>query len=99
MTDAERLEELERQFGTVPISEEEGAHVEALSFGRRPLTRGTYKDVWKSFVEDLDVEHVGWRVHFGVAVWYWENDMRLMPPLCLNMSTVLCDKGMIMREK
>ncbi|MEK6803678.1 MAG: hypothetical protein AABZ34_13595 [Nitrospirota bacterium] len=80
MTDIELLEELERRFdaaGEVSFAVEEGALVESLSFTSRLLTREAYKDAWKSFVEELGVEHLGWPVHFGVAVWYWEHEMLL----------------------
>lgn len=78
MTDIELLEELERRFdaeGEVPFAVEEGAIVESLSFTSRSLTRDTYKDAWNSFVKEAGVEHLGWPVHFGIAVWYWDHDM------------------------
>ncbi|HWF59662.1 MAG TPA: hypothetical protein VN666_05055 [Nitrospira sp.] len=81
MIDAELLEELGRRVDAgaiVPFSAEDGALVEGLSFASRPLTRETYKDAWKSFAEEeLGVEHLGWPVHFGVAVWYWGHEMLL----------------------
>ena len=78
MNDIDLLEELERRFdaeGEVPFSVEDGALVESLSFTSRSLTRDTYKDAWNSFVKEASVEHLGWPVHFGIAVWYWDHEM------------------------
>lgn len=80
MADLELLEELERRFDDeeqVPFSPETGALVESLSFASRPLTEETYKDAWANFLKEVGEEHLGWPVHFGIAVWYWEHEMRL----------------------
>lgn len=80
MTDIELLGELERRFdadGKVPFAVEEGALVESLSFTSRSLARDTCKDAWNSFVKEAGAEHLGWPVHFGIAVWYWDHEMPL----------------------
>ncbi|HRC42702.1 MAG TPA: hypothetical protein PLT27_01515 [Nitrospira sp.] len=80
MSDAELLKELKRQFeerGAVPFSIEEGALIAKLSFTSRSLTPETFREAWNGFLEELGLEELGWPVHFGVAIWYWEHDMRL----------------------
>jgi hypothetical protein len=80
MTEIELLKELERRFdaeGEVPFSVEDGALVESLSFTSRSLTRDTYKDAWNSFVKEVGIEHLGWPVHFGIALWYWDHEKPL----------------------
>lgn len=80
MTDAEKLEELERHFeaeGEVPFSAEAGTLVASLSFASRPLKRETCKDAWTKFLEEVGDENHGWPVHFGIAVWYQDHEMQL----------------------
>ncbi|HSE57928.1 MAG TPA: hypothetical protein VLA99_04425 [Nitrospiraceae bacterium] len=80
MTDAELLEELERQSeekGIVPFSEQEGSIVAKLSFTSRSLSREIFREAWSGFLAEIGLEALGWLVHFGVAVWYWEQEMRL----------------------
>ncbi|MEX5212817.1 MAG: hypothetical protein NW703_01515 [Nitrospiraceae bacterium] len=80
MTDAELLEELQRQFeekGILPLSEEEGALVAKLLFTSRSLSREIFREAWSGFVADIGLGALGWAVHFGVALWYWEHEMPL----------------------
>jgi hypothetical protein len=80
VTDGEILEELEHRVDAgslVPFTTEEGALVGRLSFASRPLTRETCKDAWTNFLKEAGREHLGWPAHFGIAVWYWEHEMRL----------------------
>ena len=80
MTDAELLRELEHRVeGGVPIpfSSEEGTHIERLSFTSRPFRRETFRDAWNAFLVEIGLEALGWPVNLGVAVWYWEHEMRL----------------------
>lgn len=79
MTDAELLDDIERRFedkGTVPFSPEEGNLVERLSFTSRSFTRDSFRDAWNGFVAETGPT-LGWPIHFGIAVWYWEHEMRL----------------------
>ncbi len=62
MTDAELLEELERQSeerGAVSFSLEEGALIVKLSFTSRPLTRETFREAWTGFLAEIGLDTLG----------------------------------------
>jgi hypothetical protein len=78
MTDAELLEELERQFeesGDIPFSLEEGALIAKLSFTARSLTIENFRDAWTGFIAGIGLDTLGWPVHFGIALWYEDHEM------------------------
>ena len=80
MTDAELLEELERQFeesGDVPFSIEEGALIAKLSFTSFSLTRETFREAWTGFLAEIGLDTLGWPVHLGIALWYEDHEMLL----------------------
>lgn len=80
MTDAELLEELERQSeesGDMPFSIEEGALIEKLAFTARSLTIENFRDAWTGFLAEIGLDTLGWPVHFSIALWYWDHEMLL----------------------
>lgn len=80
MTDAELLEELERQSdesGDVLFSIEEGALIAKLSFTTRSLTKETFREAWTGFLSEIGFDTLGWPVYFGIALWYEDHEMLL----------------------
>jgi hypothetical protein len=80
LTDAELLEELERQSeesGDIPFSIEEGALIKKLSFTARSLTKETFREAWTGFLSEIGFDTLGWPVHFGIALWYQDHEMLL----------------------
>jgi hypothetical protein len=79
MSDAELIKELDRRFEEdgekIPFPFEYSPLIQALSFTARPIPKESHGNAWTEFLGSTRSSDPGWAVHYGIALWYWEEGM------------------------